>query len=243
MRSLEVIFRREELPAERVEGRVCAVIDVLRAGTTIARAFAEGAAQFRLFRGIDEADEAFEGYRGAKLIAGERAGIRVSGFDLGNSPGEFVRSKVNGRTVFFTTTNGTAALADCASAELVVMGALINATAISKALSRCEESITIVCSGTDGNYSAEDALCAGIIASRIMSDVGPGGLVLGDGARIALAYAADKTSRPKDVVAGSAHGKVLASLNLRKDLAACSVVDALDIVPVLKRDPLRLVLD
>jgi len=243
MRSMDVVFRRDELRSERVAGRACTVIDVLRAGTSVARAFDACAKEVRLFREVDEARREREKFKLPAVLAGERAGLKVHGFDAGNSPSEFTRSLVGGKTVFLTTTNGTAALADCASSEFVAFAALVNATAVAKALSARSESIVIVCAGTEGSYSAEDTLCAGIIASRILSDVGPGQLSLGDGARIALAYAAENMRDPEGVVAGGAHGKVLASLGLRKDLAGCALLDALGVVPVLKRDPLRLVLD
>jgi 2-phosphosulfolactate phosphatase len=243
MRSVDVILRRSELDPGRAAGRACAVIDVLRAGTSVARAFAECASEVRLFREVEEARAARKEFRLPAVLAGERAGLKIPGFDAGNSPRDFSKSLVGGKTIFFTTTNGTAALADCAEAAFVAFGALVNATAIATALAARGEGILVVCAGTEGNYAGEDVLCAGIIASRILSDVGPGHLSLGDGARIALAYAAEGASRPAEVLSGCAHGKVLASLGLRADLTACAAVDALDVVPVLKRDPLRLVLE
>jgi 2-phosphosulfolactate phosphatase len=243
MRSMDVVFRRDEIQEERIAGRACTVIDVLRAGTSAARAFASCAKEIRLFRDVDEARNERGKFKLPAVLAGERAGIKVQGFDAGNSPKEFTKSLVGGKTVFFTTTNGTAALADCEGAEFVTFGGLVNATAIAKALSARIENIVIICAGTEGHYSAEDALCAGIIASRILSDVGPGELRLGDGARIALAYAAENMRDPESVVAGGAHGKVLASLGQRKDLESCAMLDSLGVVPVLKRDPLRLVVD
>jgi 2-phosphosulfolactate phosphatase len=122
------------------------------------------------------------------------------------------------------------------------MAALVNASAVAKALAARTESILIACAGTEGNYASEDALCAGIIASRLLVEVDPGQLSLGDGARIAIAYAAEGASHPKEVLTSAAHGKVLASLGMRRDLALCSVIDSIDLVPMLKRDPLRLAL-
>ena len=108
---LDVHFGVQQLTPQDVQGRVVAVIDVLRASTTIATALASGARAVIPFESSEEAvtrSKQFE--RGAYLLAGERKMLRMEGFDLGNSPLEHTASAVEGKTVLLATTNGTKAL-------------------------------------------------------------------------------------------------------------------------------------
>src|SRR5690349_17707919 len=94
-----------------MQGRVAVVIDVLRASTTIAVALANGARNIIPCESGDEVvvrAKSFE--RSDVLLAGERRMVAISGFELGNSPREFTREVVEGKTILFTTSNGTAAL-------------------------------------------------------------------------------------------------------------------------------------
>jgi 2-phosphosulfolactate phosphatase len=235
-----VVFRREDVPREAVSSRACAVIDVLRAGTTVARAFAAGAREVRLFRGLDEARAARARLGAEALLAGERDGLRPEGFELGNSPLEFTPERVAGRIVLFTTTNGVSALADCEQAPFVAMASLVNAGAVARALARRKEDVLLVASGTRGRYSAEDVLCAGRLAERLL-DEAAGPLALDDGALVALEFARANASRELDVLARSEHGRTLVSLGLGADLELCAEADSVAVVPVMARDPLRLV--
>jgi len=117
------------MPSGAVAGGIAVVIDVLRASTTIVTALAHGAAAVAPRRSIEEALAAAADRPGA-VLGGERGGVMIAGFDLGNSPLEYAPDRVAGRPVVITTTNGTAALAVCRDAAEVLVGAIVNRTAV-----------------------------------------------------------------------------------------------------------------
>src|ERR1700728_2869450 len=113
------------LETGRLRASACAVIDVIRATSTIVTALARGAAGVQPVASVDVAFALKE--RNPKaLLAGERGGRALPGFDLGNSPEDFTPEHVRGRPVILTTTNGTQALAACDGARAVITASLLN---------------------------------------------------------------------------------------------------------------------
>ncbi len=109
---LDVFFGSGHLSAADMQGRVVLVIDVLRASTSIAVALAHGARAVIPFDSSDEVVARAEAFERAEVrLAGERKMRPIAGFDLGNSPREFTRDTIEGKTVLMTTTNGTVARA------------------------------------------------------------------------------------------------------------------------------------
>ena len=105
---LDVFFGAQHMTPADVQGRVVLVIDVLRASTTVAVALANGARAVIPFDSSDEViARAKQFERSDVLLAGERRMHAIPGFDLGNSPREYTREMVEGKTVLLTTTNGT----------------------------------------------------------------------------------------------------------------------------------------
>src|SRR3982750_1373244 len=132
---VDVLFGVQHLTPQDVQGRVVAVIDVLRASTTIAVALANGAKAVIPFESSEDAImRSKQMERGAFKLAGERRMLKVEGFDLGNSPGEHTAEAVEGKTVLLTTTNGTKALLALQGARDVVAASYVNLTAVSAML-------------------------------------------------------------------------------------------------------------
>lgn len=231
---VDVFFGPTGVPSSEWQGRLVVVIDVLRASTTVVTALANGARAVIPFEGADEAvsrAKAFE--RGEVILAGERRMARISGFDLGNSPGEFTREVVEGRTILFTTSNGTAALTAVQGATEVLMGAFVNASAIAALIRHAARNgvdVALLCAGSERAFALEDAVCAGRLlraASRRLGDAH-----WNDAARASLAlerrYARDVEGVFRDAV----HGRALVEAGFGDDLARCAAVDALPVVPV-----------
>jgi len=178
--KVDVILHPRELKPEHLIGRSVAVFDVLRATTTLTTAIANGAKEVRAFDSIDAAREAAANFDGPKLLCGELRTLPPPGFDLGNSPGDYTAERVKDRTIFFTTTNGTRAINAVLSSptppKALFAAALVNASAAAKALFESRADITLLCSGSDGNFSAEDFLGAGAVAEALgaLGDVMPG---------------------------------------------------------------------
>lgn len=152
-------------PAETVRAPVAVVVDVLRATSTIVQALASGYRRVLCCAEIDEARELRERL-GEGVLAGERLAQAIPGFDLGNSPAEFVAPR--GETVILTTTNGTRAIvAAAAGAETVLVGSLLNLAAVTDAARDAGAAVEVVCAGVDGRFSLDDAYCAGRIAGLL----------------------------------------------------------------------------
>ncbi|HWB00612.1 MAG TPA: 2-phosphosulfolactate phosphatase [Pirellulales bacterium] len=170
MRQLRVHFLPDLIPSAGLDGATVVVIDCLRATTTIAYALAAGAREVIPCLEVDEARQRAASHRAQPaLLGGERQGVRIAGFDLGNSPAEYARDVVSGRTIVFTTTNGTRAMLRCQGAHQVLLGALVNRRSLVEALAR-EHNLQIVCAGTRGEISREDVLTAGAIAAPLLGD-------------------------------------------------------------------------
>ncbi|HJT32167.1 MAG TPA: 2-phosphosulfolactate phosphatase [Pirellulales bacterium] len=167
MRALKAHFLPDLTTPETLAGGVVVVIDVLRASTVIVHALAAGAREVVPCLEIEDARRVAAGLpSGQVVLGGERGGLPIEGFDLGNSPEEYTPEKVADKTVVFTTTNGTRAMQRCRQAKRVLIGAFVNARAVIEALTG-EEQIHLLCAGTRGEITREDVLLAGLLAERI----------------------------------------------------------------------------
>ena len=135
---------------DEIAGGVVVVIDVLRATTTIIHALEAGAVEVIPCLEVDEARAiAATMPRSEFVLGGERGGLQIEGFDLGNSPLEYEPEAVEGRTVIFTTTNGTRAMHQCRLAERALLGAFVNASAVVDQVAECPR-VHLLCSGSGG---------------------------------------------------------------------------------------------
>ncbi len=141
------------------------VIDVLRATTTILTALENGARQLIACDSVEEAVLAHQNHLSPQdsLLAGENSRHKPAGFELGNSPLEFVSEKIAGKTIFLSSTNGTKAIRRCTGAQRIYVCCLRNVRALAEFLAHENRDFTIVCSGSKGTYSSEDAVCAGLL--------------------------------------------------------------------------------
>jgi len=231
---IDVQFGVQQLASQDVQGRVVAMIDVLRASTTIAVALANGAKTIIPLESSEDVvtrSKQFE--RGSVLLAGERRMLKMDGFDLGNSPVEHTREAVEGKTVLLTTTNGTRALLAVQGARDVVVASYVNLTAVCamlRAALRGGADITIVCAGQDRQFGLEDAACAGryvsLVSKRLQTvDVNDAALA----ASLIDRKYGDNIMRLFNT---AAHGRALAAAGFEEDLAACSAVDSYPVIPI-----------
>jgi len=214
-------------PSDTVN-RVVVVIDVLRASTTIAVALANGAKAVIPLDGTEDVvtrARAFD--RSEVRLAGERQMKPIPGFDLGNSPRDFTRDAVEGKTVIMTTTNGTAAIGVVQGARDVVIASYVNFSAglaMLRAALRGGTDIAIFCAGRDRQFSLEDAACAGRYVhhvSRRLSNV-----VLNDAALAAMLIDRRYSDNILRLFSASAHGRALSEAGFGDDLADCAAVDS-----------------
>lgn len=251
MKSLKVHFLPLLTSPEELAGGAVVVIDVLRATTTIIHAVAAGAREVIPCLEIDDARRVASGFPpGAALLGGERGGVKIEGFDLGNSPEEYNRATVGGKTVLMTTTNGTRAMMLCRQAKRVLVGAFVNASAVARALMQ-EESVHLLCAGTEGEITREDVLFAGRVAYRLLGGLAASKPEQNDSCRIALEcyqnllaadgidLSAGADSRFEEIAAlteelrHSHGGRNLIGVGLEHDIGVAAQVDRFSIVPEL----------
>ena len=223
------------------------VVDTLRASTTIITALENGA---RAVVPVSSIPEAFTeaGRRGAGqvLLAGERGGVRIDRFDLGNSPSEFSPRHVHGKTVIMATSNGTGAIRHCADARSVAIGSLLNArsvaenhvTSVGAEPSQGQDRAIIVCAGTEGEVSQDDLIGAGSIVDQMLAlnaelDLDDAGLSALD---LYLAHRKDV----EGALARTAHGRRLLSLGFREDVTRAAQLHSSTIVPMLRDGEIRI---
>lgn len=207
VRDLRVHLLPALFEPEDVRGGIAVILDILRASTVIVHALANGAEAIVPCLTIDAAREAAHalatgGQRAltstdasgacatpSVLLGGEREGVAIPGFDLDNNPFAYAEDVVRGKTIVFTTTNGTKALHRSVLAERVFIGAFVNLQAVVDVLASERRPIHLVCAGTRDKVSGEDVLAAGAIIDRLLEEFGNrDGDLVDDQAQIALSH-------------------------------------------------------
>jgi 2-phosphosulfolactate phosphatase len=235
--KLDVLFLPAELPAREHPQKVAAVVDVIRATTTIVTAFQHGCLSIQPVAGVEEAREA-RAARPDAILAGEKGGKRLPGFDMGNSPREFMTGQAAGRDVILNTSNGTKALRAVEAGRRVAIAAFLNRAAVADWLIRQAADALILCSGYEGLFSLEDSVCAGGIADEAAKR--DPALVLGDGAKACqLLWAHHRRDLP-GLLPRTAWGSHIVAIGLGSDLEICARLDVTDSVPVMADGLIRL---
>lgn len=241
--NIEVLWSQSELEESRLAGRVAVAVDVVRATTTILAALEAGAERVVPVATLREARKAArdaEGRPGLRpLLCGERDGRRIEGFDHGNSPRELAEAAVEGRTLIFTTTNGTPLLRRAQAADLVLLACFRNLSAVVRRLVADDRDAVLACAGKERRPALDDLLCAGHLVRILERRLGEE-IELGAGARDALALAASVGEPDPTWLAETAAGRALVDVGLAADLNWCAEVDATLGVPVLKEGAIRL---
>jgi 2-phosphosulfolactate phosphatase len=221
---VHVALSPSEFADAPVSGRAVLAIDVLRATSAAVAACDAGCAL--IVPVPDEAAALARRDGGGVLLAGERGGHPIPGFDLGNSPDEFVRERVEGRTVVLTTTNGTAAMMRAAQGAAAALAALINLTAAAAWARGQGRDVTVLCAGDNGAFSLEDGVCAGLLVTAL----GPAELTAG--ATTAVALGRHYEGRLGRLATDSLWARRLSHQARDADLAACLRQDVSAAVPV-----------
>jgi 2-phosphosulfolactate phosphatase len=228
------------IPAGSLRGGVAVVIDVLRATTVMVQALHSGCVAIAPCLEIDEAKQLAASLpTGRALLCGERLGLPIEGFDLGNSPGSFTPEACAGKTVVITTTNGTRAIHASLEADRILIAAFVNLTATVRVLRNERRPVHLVCSGTNGLVSLEDSLLAGAIATLLL---GTHHLNGNDEAILASDASIGAGDRPLiEAIRRGWGGRRVTEIGLEDDLAFSADIDRFDLVAEVIREPLRVV--
>ncbi len=231
---VDVCLTPQEVAAGDVAGRVVAVVDVLRASTTIATALEHGARAVIPFASSEEVVSRSKSLgAGAAKLAGERRMLAIPGFDFGNSPLEFTREAVEGKTILMSSTNGTAAILSVQAARDVVIASYVNFSAILSMLSaalRGGTDVAIVCAGQDRRFALEDTACAGLFVRHLTEKQKTADI--NDAAHAAMAIDKKFGRSLKKLFTTATHGAALSDAGFANDLVACAKLDSVPVIPV-----------
>ncbi len=201
-------------PDEVLEAPVAVVVDVLRATSTIAQALEAGYKRVYCCREVEEA-LALRASLGEGLLGGERKAVQVEGFDIGASPREVLEPQ--GEVLIYSTTNGTRAVLAAADAcDEVVLGSLLNLSAVAESVT---DDCVIVCAGFQGAFALDDAYCAG----RIVQLLG--------GQRTDAAIAAELVARAFPTALEGLHARTYGPPGLDEDIRYCAQESLVRAVP------------
>ena len=226
------------------EASVCVVIDALRASSSIVTLLAGGAQEIVVAESPAAARRIARQEPGHYVLAGEENGLAPRGFDYGNSPSEFASMDLAGRRFILSTTNGTRALRQVATSPLVLVGALVNASAVMRALlaeagaRRLDAALVCASLSRGKRLSLEDAVAAGALVDTALKTArSRASLDLTDGALIAHRLYRSYRGDALAAFRRSEHGRSLIALGFAHDLDFCAQADRFDVVPRLRREP------
>ena len=231
-----------ELPSRLGEAdrsaQLFVVVDVLRLGSTMLTAFGNGCAGVIP---VAEPPEAFalRAKRPELVLAGERDGRMIEGFDLGTSPFEMTRKAVGGRMLVECSTNGTKAIVASGFGAETIVGCFLNASAAARYAQASGRDVTILCSGKLGAAALEDLACAGLLVEKLQSFEGASPVKLTARAEEALAIYGEHRDDLAGMLVECEHGRYLASIGMGRDVPYCAQLDLFDFVPRLTDGVIR----
>lgn len=226
MSDLEICYLPAQwraLDPERLRVSACVVVDVIRATSTLVTAFAHGAISVQPVAGLEEA-QALKAQEPEILLAGERGGKPLPGFDLGNSPYEMTEERVKGRRIVLTTTNGTQALAACRGARAILTAGFLNLNAVAARLRELGPPWLVVCAGFEGQFGLDDAVVAGALAET-----------LGEEHALVSLYRSVRGDLV-EMLRGCQAGQELLKIGLENDVPFCAQPDLFPLVPAWGAD-------
>jgi 2-phosphosulfolactate phosphatase len=237
--KIHVLTKKEELDSVRVGGKVVVVLDILFATTTMVTALAHGAKE--VVPVLDEAAARAQAARlapGAFVLAGELYAEVLPGF-AHPAPLSLLDHGVAGKTVVYSTTNGTVAMTQAASAARVYCGALLNAHAIAAHVAdrHARETVLIVCAGSGNNFNLEDFYGAGYLVECLARCLGAAA-DLSDAAKAALALY--RHAKAPEALLDCRVGRMMAARGLQREVEFACRRDAFPVIPVLEDGRLRL---
>jgi 2-phosphosulfolactate phosphatase len=232
MAHIDVVLTADSVTERQARGKLCVVVDVLRATTTIAAALFAGCPAVIPAETPEEARKIAR-LRGC-LLGGERESVKLKGFDFGNSPLEYAPDKIDGRPIAFTTTNGTRAMRACDACETLITASFVNRNAVARFLKRSKNDILIVCAGTRGEPSIEDTACAGMLIDSLGESAPPS-----KEAQEAVAiWNRSRSNLAAMMKEDGPHGRSLVELGFERDVDFAASLNKCDVLPVRFGDAL-----
>jgi 2-phosphosulfolactate phosphatase len=213
---------------------IVVIIDVFRATSTIATALYNGAARVIPVDAVDKCIAIGKATGG--ITAGERDGKVIEGLAYGNSPAEYPRSFIEGKTLVLTTTNGTKLLhmALQAGAAEVITGSFPNLSAVCDYLIAQGKPVVLGCSGWKDKFNLEDTMFAGAVVNRIKEHF----TIHCDSSLMAEEMYNKHKGDRLAFIRQLTHWHRLEKFGLEKDLEYCVTEDVANVLPFFKNGDL-----
>lgn len=230
---IDVYFSVQSFHEEELRGKSAVIIDVLRASSSIVTAVHNGARKVIAVEDMGDAGRIASSMDSKDyLLCGEKNGIKIDGYHLGNSPLEYSEAVVKNKTVILNTTNGTKAIKKSGLANKVYVGCFLNQQSILNVLKEHDDEVVLICAGWQGRLSLEDTLFAGSLISKMCDGKLPENTK--DGVKVAFGLFEKFGSNIEEIISKSDHAKRLRTISPEDDVPYCSQVDLYDVLPGLK---------
>jgi 2-phosphosulfolactate phosphatase len=226
MPKIDVVLSPALLDFYTIEGKVVVVVDIFRASSSIVYGLENGALEIIP---VSTIEDCLSYNRSEYLLAAEREGKVMEGFDFGNSPFSYIREKVEGKRIVLTTTNGTHAIELAKTAKMVLIGAFFNLKTICETLLELKKDVILLCSGWKNKFNIEDTLFAG----AVVKGVTPYFTIAGDSAIAAQDLYELYQDNMSILLTKSSHSQRLINLGIEKDALFCLERNICQTVPVL----------
>ena len=227
--NIEVCYSPQYYPLFHNPASIVVVVDILRATSAITTAFYNGVTKMIPVATVEEAKTFKEsGY----LVAAERNGEMLEGFDLGNSPFGYMNTKVKGKTIAITTTNGTQAIEAASQAKKIIIGSFLNLETVINYLKKEKKDVLFLCAGWKNKFNLEDTLFAGAVSEALIYKHGFNSICDSTIASMEL-YKLSKHDL-YGFLANSSHRNRLAKLDLERDIKYCLTPNQCPVLPIME---------
>jgi 2-phosphosulfolactate phosphatase len=230
-REIEVCLSPLLIPSYKIEGRLVVVIDIFRATSSICYGIENGATEIIPVASVEEC-KSYEGK--GYLLAAERNGEVVNGFDFGNSPFSYTKEKVEQKKVVLTTTNGTHAIQQAKAANKIIIGSFLNLDSLCEWLAIQNQDVLLLCSGWKNKFNLEDTLFAGAVVHKLKDDFNH----YCDAAIAAEDMYLLAKNNLREYLYKSSHSQRLKELNIEDDIQFCLKQNICKTIPVLEEGKL-----
>jgi len=239
--KLDVLFSPVQADELFFTGKTTVVIDVLRASSTIITALSNGAKEVVPVGTVEFAVKVSGGiFGGQTLLGGERNTKKIEGFALGNSPSEYTKEIVSGKSIVFYSTNGSRAIVKAKYSTNLFVCSFNNLKTVAKHIKMLNQDVIILCAGNNNLFSLEDSVCAGMLVSELIA--GNKTIELTDASTGALTLFKSFGKNIFKMLSETDHGQLLINNGFEVDLKACAELDSTDVIPFYSGNVLKVLM-
>ncbi|SNS95806.1 2-phosphosulfolactate phosphatase [Ekhidna lutea] len=226
MNTIEVCLTPELIHQHALKGKLVVVVDIFRATSCIVTGLANDVEAIKPVAEVDECKAlGTKGY----IMAGERDGIMIEGFDIGNSPFDYQSESVKGKKVAISTTNGSKAILLSEEADEIIIGSFLNLDAVAQYILQKKKDVVIHCAGWKGTPNLEDTLFAGALIDECAEEMKPDR----DSALVAHQLFIASHENMLGLALQSSHAERLKGFGIEEDLEFCMEENKYPVVPKL----------